>query len=159
MSKSPLSGAFAESSATTKKKNKKNGAILLIAGIALTSSIGGVFAANSITLNSDNELEFGQGAATASSCDTAMDTSITQALDETSTAFVVRTVEITDIDGLTGENCDDVALVFGLYEADNAIAITEHTHRVDNQDSFSWDVEDADIDAGRVNRVAITTQD
>ena len=80
MSKSPLSGAFADSSATTKKKSKKNGAILLISGIALATSIGGVFAANSITINSGANIEFGQGVAATSTCDTdGLTTSITQA--------------------------------------------------------------------------------
>ena len=52
MSKSPLAGAFAEGSTPEKKKNKKGAALLIIAGIGLTASVGGVFAANSITINS-----------------------------------------------------------------------------------------------------------
>jgi len=51
MARSPLSGAFAKTSGTTKKKTSKNGAILLISGIALATSIGGVFAANTISIN------------------------------------------------------------------------------------------------------------
>jgi len=67
MSKSPLSGAFAGSSEPA-KKNKKNGALLLISGIALATSIGGVFAAGSITINDTNAIEFGQGVANVSPC-------------------------------------------------------------------------------------------
>jgi hypothetical protein len=78
MSKSPLSGAFSASTEPANKKKKKNGAILLISGIALASSIGGVFAANSITINSGDDIEFGQGVVAATSCVTALDFTVTQ---------------------------------------------------------------------------------
>jgi hypothetical protein len=77
MSKSPLSGAFAGSSRPA-KKNKKNGALLLISGIALATSIGGVFAANSITINSNADIEFGQGVVEATSCVSALTFTVTQ---------------------------------------------------------------------------------
>jgi hypothetical protein len=157
MSKSPLSGAFAESSATTKKKNKKNGAILLIAGIALTSSIGGVFAANSITLNGDNELEFGQGAATTNACTASIDAVITQDLDATSTNFVVRSVEL---DGVIAA-CDDKWLNLGLYGDSNSTPIATTQVERNGADTLSWDLSSLSprIDAGTVKRVAITTED
>jgi hypothetical protein len=155
MSKSPLSGAFAESSATPKKKNKKNGAILLIAGIALTSSIGGVFAANSITLNGDNELEFGQGAATASACTDSITTVITQDLDATSTDFVVRTVELAGVVAA----CDGKWLNLGLYDDSSSTPIATTQVERDNADTLSWDLSGSTIDAGDVKRVAITTED
>jgi hypothetical protein len=160
MSKSPLSGAFAESSATTKKKNKKNGAILLIAGIALTSSIGGVFAANSITLNGDNELEFGQGAATTNACTASIDAVITQDLNATSTNFVVRSVELTGI----GAGCNDKTLNIGLYNGTSStpIATTTVTRGPSaGTTPESWDLSSLSprIDAGTVKRVAITTED
>ena len=153
MSKSPLSGAFAGSSATTKKKNKKNGAILLISGIALATSIGGVFAANSITLNTNNALQFGQGAATASSCDTAMDTSITQQLSSASTAFVVRTVELSGISA----TCYDFDLVVGIYPANSSTPTTSTTFRP-TTGTYSWNVSGGNFDAGNVNRIAVTTE-
>jgi hypothetical protein len=159
MSKSPLSGAFADSSATTKKKNKKNGAILLIAGIALTSSIGGVFAANSITLNTNNTLEFGQGAATASACDSAITTSITQDLATgATTSFVVRTVELS---GITSD-CDGKKINIGLYDANTstAIASTSVNRSSGAAATYSWDLSGVSprIDAGTVRRIAITTE-
>jgi hypothetical protein len=101
MSKSPLSGAFAGSSQPA-KKNKKNGALLLISGIALATSIGGVFAANSITINSGNAIQFGQGVAETNSCVSALTTAVNQAYEATSpapdpatTEFYVDTVSIT----------------------------------------------------------------
>lgn len=78
MSKSPLAGAFAEGSTPEKKKNRKGAALLIIAGIGLTASVGGVFAANSITINSGGTIQFGQGVAQTNSCVTALTTSLTQ---------------------------------------------------------------------------------
>ena len=66
--------------------------------IALATSIGGVFAANSITIN---DVEFGQGVASASSCVASLTTSINQSYVATSPApspsttdFYVGTVSI-----------------------------------------------------------------
>ncbi len=102
MSKSPLAGAFAEGSTPEKKKNKKGAALLIIAGIGLTASVGGVFAANSITINSGTAIQFGQGVAETNSCVTSLTTAITQAYVATSPAptpattdFYVGTVAIT----------------------------------------------------------------
>ena len=153
MSKSPLSGAFADSSATTKKKNKKNGAILLIAGIALTSSIGGVFAANSITLNTNNTLEFGQGAATASACDAGITVNVTQKLAATGTAFVVRNVELEDINDTACANKD---LVVSLVDS-SADVITTTTFRSPGA-TETWTIDPVTVvSAGDVDRVSITT--
>jgi hypothetical protein len=131
MSKSPLSGAFAGSSEPA-KKNKKNGALLLISGIALATSIGGVFAANSITIN---DVEFGQGVASASSCVSSLTTSISQSYVATSPAptptpttdFYVGTVSIAgDFDlcavgkdlKVTLLDSSDVALANGSFSVD-----------------------------------------
>jgi hypothetical protein len=155
MSKSPLSGAFADSSATTKKKNKKNGAILLIAGIALTSSIGGVFAANSITLNGDNELEFGQGVALTTVCDAdGMDTAISQTLPaDSSTEFVARTVTVSRIDS----NCQSLNLVVSVL-GDNNSVLTSTTLRAPGAATATWGISSEDISAGDVKRISITTE-
>jgi hypothetical protein len=101
MSKSPLSGAFAGSSEPA-KKNKKNGALLLISGIALATSIGGVFASNSIVINSGNAIQFGQGVAATNSCVSTLTTAINQVYENTTptpspatTEFYVDTLSIT----------------------------------------------------------------
>jgi hypothetical protein len=94
MSKSPLAGAFTETGAPAKKKNKKVGALLILAGVALTTSLGGVFAAN-ITINS-NGIEFGQGVATVGTCDQTINTSIEQSFDNTT--FNVTRVGLSNID-------------------------------------------------------------
>jgi hypothetical protein len=101
MSKSPLSGAFAGSSEPAKKK-KKNGALLLISGIALATSIGGVFAANSIEINGGDAIQFGQGVAATNSCVSELTTTINQVYEATTptpspsptTEFYVDTLSI-----------------------------------------------------------------
>jgi hypothetical protein len=152
MSKSPLSGAFSGSSEPA-KKNKKNGAILLIAGIALTSSIGGVFAANSITLNTNNTLEFGQGAATTSACDAGIDVKVNQDLASTGTAFVVRNVVLTGINDLA---CSGKGLEVSLVNS-SATVLTSTTFRSPGA-TETWTITGVStVNAGEVNRVAITS--
>jgi hypothetical protein len=153
MSKSPLSGSFSGSSEPAKKK-KKNGAILLIAGIALTSSIGGVFAANSITINSGDNIEFGQGVAETASCDTdGIDAAISQELPAgTSTEFVVREVELSNIDA----GCSGLDLVVSLLDANNG-ELTSTTIRSAGSTTETWDVSSENESAGDVGRVSITT--
>jgi len=151
MSRSPLSGAFAGSSEPA-KKNKKNGALLLLSGIALATSIGGVFAANSITFNGSPTatIEFGQGVVATSSCDAGLDASITQ--EYVGTGFEVNEVVI---DGIAAE-CAGVIFNVTLLDASDALldafdftgAGTTHTE----------DLSTEDIDAGRVNRVTVTTE-
>jgi hypothetical protein len=152
MSRSPLSGAFAGSSEPA-KKNKKNGALLLISGIALATSIGGVFAANSITFNGSPTatIEFGQGVVATSSCDAGLDASITQ--EYVGTGFEVNEVVI---DGIATE-CAGVTFNVTLLDASGSTlntfdflsgAGTTHTE----------DLSTENIDAGLVNRVTVTTE-
>jgi hypothetical protein len=120
MSKSPLAGAFAEGSTPEKKKNKKGAALLIIAGIGLTASVGTVFATNSINLGSG--IEFGQGVTDTASCISALETEITQAYETTAgqstNEFYVDTV------GLSGDfsSCTDGSIMnVNLLKADNSV--------------------------------------
>ena len=154
MSKSPLSGAFAGSSEPA-KKNKKNGALLLISGIALATSIGGVFAANSIVINGGDAIEFGQGIAATSTCDTdGIDSAMSQVY-ETGDTFRVSEVELTGIDGAA---CSTAAFRVALIGTDGTelafedFAATSDTTR-------TWTVPDSPvISADVVSRVAVTTE-
>jgi hypothetical protein len=110
MSKSPLAGAFAEGSTPEKKKNKKGAALLIIAGIGLTASVGGVFAANSITINSGAAIQFGQGLAETNSCVSALTTSLTQEFVNGSNSFIAKNVVI----GGTFTNCASKSLKVDL---------------------------------------------
>lgn len=151
MSKSPLSGAFSGSSEPAKKK-KKNGAILLIAGIALTSSIGGVFAANSITINSGSDIEFGQGVAETSSCDSGLDTTLTQSY--TNSTFRVDTVVV---DGINTSACSSTTLRVGLISGAGA-ALDTFTIVDPTTASVTTDRSSANVDAGSVAEVIVTTE-
>jgi hypothetical protein len=153
MSKSPLSGAFAESSATAKKKNKKNGAILLIAGIALTSSIGGVFAANSITINGGDAIEFGQGVASTTSCDNGLTTSITQVY----TGDVFRVDDVV-IAGINTTDCSTTTLVVSLVTSQG---VSRDTFNIlGNAATVTTDrLATTSTLAGDVAKVTVTTQD
>ena len=150
MSKSPLSGAFSGSSEPAKKK-KKNGAILLIAGIALTSSIGGVFAANSITINSGAAIEFGQGVATTTSCDANLTTTLTQVY--TSDVFRVDDVVVGGIDST---NCATTTLVVSLVTSQG---VTRDTFNITGSAvTVTTDRLAQATLAGDVAKVTVTTQ-
>ena len=153
MPKSPLSGAFSGSSEPVKKKNKKNGAILLISGISLATSIGGVFAANSIVINDGDAIQFGQGVAETATCDASIDTSITQKLDGTTTDFIVDTVELTSIDATA---CADSNLIVTLLKSDNT-ALATTTIR-GNVALYSWSLDGTSVAAGDVGRISITSE-
>jgi len=160
MARSPLSGAFAKTSGTTKQKTSKNGAILLISGIALATSIGGVFAANTIGINGNDSIEFGQGAAITTTCDTgAMEAVVTQqfsstGVDASSDVFRVSEVVVRNID----EACEGVdirlALIGSANEEISSITLSTTT----GQDQVTWAVANT-IDANTVSRVAITTSE
>lgn len=153
MSKSPLSGAFSGSSEPAKKK-KKNGAILLIAGIALTSSIGGVFAANSITINSGAAIQFGQGVAATSSCDAGLTTSITQTFQNSTDTFRVGSVTVA---GINTTACSQTTLRVGLVNSSgnyiDSYTVVRPTNATETSDRSSYD-----IDAGSVSKVTVTTE-
>jgi hypothetical protein len=165
MSKSPLSGAFADSSATTKKKSKKNGAILLIAGIALTSSIGGVFAANSsIEINGGDALEFGQGLAGVDVCSSTATTSITQTFDETASSgdgeFYVGSVTLT-IPDANETACEGKEATVTLVVDDGVNAVTTATVDAETiaDGAASFDFSASSIVAGHVTDIAVSTAD
>ena len=153
MSKSPLSGAFAGSSEPT-KKNKKNGALLLISGIALATSIGGVFAANSIEINGGDAIEFGQGVASTTSCEAALDASITQVFDNATDVFEVGNVVVTGI----AAACDEKTLKVTLLTS-NGTSIA--TYNIVGDGSTTTDTEDLSAgnhDASTVAKITVTTE-
>ena len=156
MSKSPLSGAFAGSSEPA-KKNKKNGALLLISGIALATSIGGVFAATStITINTDNTLEFGQGLADVSACASAATTSMTQVFDETANSnageFYVDDVV------LTVSDCDGVMATISVVHSDGSTTtVTSADAAAIASGTLTVDFRTDDIIAARVTDITVTT--
>lgn len=121
MEKSPLSGAFHATPAPEQKKRKSNKAVLLISGIALASSLGGVFAATtSITVN-DGNLEFGQGLADAAVCDETIDTNLTQTYDSADGEFYVNKLVVSDVDLVA---CDGKTITWSLLGSDGAVLVS-----------------------------------
>ena len=152
MSKSPLSGAFAGSSEPA-KNNKKNGALLLISGIALATSIGGVFAANSIELNGNEAIEFGQGLAAVDPCADSAEVSMDQFIS--GGEFYVGTVTVTFASGCDGKD----ATVTLLNTSGAAITNATFTAEIaSNAVSDTFILAD-NIVANTVDEVAVTTAD
>lgn len=165
MSKSPLAGAFAEGPVPElKKRNKKGGAMLLIAGAAATFSVGGVFAANSITLNGDSAIEFGQGSGTTASCVDELTTSMTQDyVYNEGDHFYVGDVGVGGV--FTG--CAGATLTVDLRSSDGTslhtfsfgVVSSGATGDQINSDAttFTKDLSAETIDASSVARITVTT--
>jgi hypothetical protein len=156
MSKSPLSGAFAGSSEPA-KKNKKNGALLLISGIALATSIGGVFAAGTITINGTDEIEFGQGVAAVIACNNAATVSVNRVYDTDDDVFYVTTVDVEFTSA--GGNCDGLNATVGLVLDDGSTTTFDSDSAAVASDEASVDFTLDEHDADHVVDVTVTTAD
>jgi hypothetical protein len=156
MSKSPLSGAFAGSSEPA-KKNKKNGALLLISGIALATSIGGVFAAGAITINGTDEIEFGQGVAAVIACNNAATVSVNRVYDTDDDVFYVTTVDV-EFTSAAG-NCDGLNATVGLVLDDGSTTTFDSDSAAVASDEASIDFTLDEHDADHVVDVTVTTAD
>jgi hypothetical protein len=156
MSKSPLSGAFAGSSEPA-KKNKKNGALLLISGIALATSIGGVFAAGAITINGTDEIEFGQGVAAVIACNNAATVSVNREYDTDDDVFYVTTVDV-EFTSAAG-NCDELNATVGLVLNDGSTTTFDSGSAAVASDEASIDFTLDEHDADHVVDVTVTTAD
>ena len=153
-----------------KNKTKRGFAYLAIAGGALAMTIGGVFAANSITVNSGSTIEFGQGLASTSTCDSGLTAAINQSYNTTDSKFYVSTVVIS---GIKDYDCAGKNIHVSLVGSSGTICSVDGTHTSGaNQDSFliadggttatNDDITKtvtvaASCDAGTVSKVAITT--
>jgi hypothetical protein len=118
MPNSPLDGSFESS----KKRSKPKWVLALIALIA-TGVGGGVFAVT-ITVNSDENVEFGQGFASLTACDNQVTLTPTSVFDGED--FILETIEVsglnttsTDADGV---GCGTKTLIVKAYAAGTAVA-------------------------------------
>jgi hypothetical protein len=153
-----------------KNKTKRGFAYLSIAAGALAMTVGGVYAANSITVNSGSNIEFGQGLASTSTCDSGLTAAVNQTYDVATSKFVVSTVVIS---GIKDFACAGKTIHVSLVGSSATICSVDGTHTSgSNQDA--WVIADAgttgtddDIsktvtvssgcDASTVAKVAITT--
>jgi hypothetical protein len=156
--------------AAPKSKTKRGFAYLAIAGGALAMTIGGVFATGTITVNDGNTIEFGQGLASTSTCDTGLTAALTQAYSTSDSAFYVSTIVISGIQDFA---CAGKTIHVSLIGSSGAICSVDGTHTSgSNQDAFliadggstgsNDDIEKtvdvaASCDASTVEKVAITT--
>lgn len=153
----------------SQKKRKKGLVIGLIAAGALAVSIGGVFAANSITINNGSSIEFGQGLASTSTCDADLTTTINQAYDATDDKFYATTVEVS---GIKDYDCTGKTLHVSLIGSGGTVCSVDGTHTSgSNQDAFAitddGDSTNQDLtktvtissgcEASTITKVAITT--
>ena len=149
--------------AAPKNKTKRGFAYLAVAGGALALSIGGVFAANSITVNAGGAIEFGQGLAATSSCDAALTAAISQAYNVSAGKFYASTVTISGVDdtGCLGKNVH-----VSLIGASATVCSIDGTHTTGaSKDSFTIAAGDTTLtvtiptacDASTISKVAITT--
>jgi hypothetical protein len=119
MPNSPLDGSFESS----KKRLKPKWVLALIALIA-TGVGGGVFAVT-ITVNSDENVEFGQGFASLTACDDQVTLTPTSVFDGTD--FILETIEVsglntTSTDADSGVGCGTKTLIVKAYAAGTAVA-------------------------------------
>jgi hypothetical protein len=119
----------------SKKKRNKPLIFALIGAGALVASIGGVFATNSITINSGGTIEFGQGLASTGACDAALTTSVTQAYDAADDKFYADTVVVS---GIKDKDCAGKTLHVSLVDSAGTVCDVDGTHTSGtNQDSFT----------------------
>ena len=150
-----------------KKKRNKPLLIALIGAGALVATVGGVFAANSISINSGGQIEFGQGIASTNTCDSSLTTAINQAYSGSGTEFDVSTVVVSDIDDSA---CLGKTLHVSLINSSTGAAIcnVDGTHGdslTHPQDQFTIGAGETSVtitpetgcDASNVGKVAITT--
>jgi hypothetical protein len=90
---------FENSSRPTRKKNSSSKVVLGLAGIAAVALLGSTLAAN-ISLNSGSSVEFGQGVALTSACDSTITATPTASFVNAASAgsFNFSTVAFTNID-------------------------------------------------------------
>jgi hypothetical protein len=141
-----------------KKKQNRIAIFALIGAGALAASVGGVFAANSITINSGGTIEFGQGLASTSSCESALDTTLSQAYNIDDSIFEATTISISGIDD---SGCSGKTIHVSL------IGDTEVVCSVDGTGSNAFVVASGETtkdisissgcDASTVKKIAITT--
>jgi len=81
-----------------KRTNKNKKRLLILVALVGVMGIGGVVAATSISINSGTPLSLGAGYATATTCDTDVAVSATQAYDTTTNLYNITGFEVTGVD-------------------------------------------------------------
>jgi hypothetical protein len=114
---------------TEKKKKKRGGLALIIGGAVLVASVGGVFAANLITINSSAGIELGNGVSDTTTCTTDASTTVEQQWSGTANTpyggFIVKDIKVTGINAA----CTGKTLKVLLIQTDGQVMCTvDGTH-------------------------------
>jgi len=131
----PRKGLQMTNDVVTPKKKKNKALIFTLVGIgALAASVGGVFAANSITINNGGTIEFGQGLASTSTCDAALTTSITQAYNPSDDKFYAESIVV---EGIQDYACNGKTIHVSLVDGSSTVCGVDGTDTSGTyQDSF-----------------------
>ncbi|MCX8530205.1 MAG: hypothetical protein ORN27_09095 [Rhodoluna sp.] len=81
---------------TNETKSKRSKFLLIGSGAVLVASIGAVFAANTITINSGT-IEFGAGVANTTACDAAITTALNQSYSSANSKFELSSIVLSGI--------------------------------------------------------------
>jgi hypothetical protein len=121
--------------AKNKKRTNKAVAYLAITAGALAMSVGGVLAANSITINSGNSIEFGQGVSATASCDSGLTAALNQSYDTATSKFLASTVVVS---GIKDYDCAGKNIHVSLIGASGTVCSIDGTHSTagTGQDQF-----------------------
>ncbi len=95
------------------KSGSKKKTILILAGLSPIPLIGYVLAANVTILGTGGAtaVEFGQGSADATACDTSMNTALNTSYN--GTTFMLTTIVLSDVNGTSG-NCLNKAITVSV---------------------------------------------
>ena len=143
---------------TAPKKRQNRIAIFALIGVgALAASVGGVFATNSIEINSGGTIEFGQGLAATSSCETALDTTLSQAYDIAGDIFEATEVTVSGIAATCVGKTIHVSLIGDEDVVCNVDGTGSNALLIASGETSKTITIEAGCDASTVNKVAITT--
>jgi hypothetical protein len=91
-------------------KSTKYGAIGVVIAAVVSFVVSGVLAATSITVNSNNKVTLGAGAAYATTCDADVTVTPLTSFDTSDGTYKLTTISVTGIAGTGGESCANKTL-------------------------------------------------
>lgn len=121
--------SFEDEGIKAPNRRKSSRSLLILGLVGALFGISTAFASSTITINTDNKVNLGQGVVKVSGCDTSIDVvpSTTMALNETGTpTFYLDKITISNIDTRTadaeGNGCANKIFDIQIFHGDSAIA-------------------------------------
>ena len=149
MEGSPLGNAFGD--AVGRGRGKKS--FLLIA-VAATLGLGGAVLASNITVNSGGTVEFGQGVATTTPCDSAITVTPTSQYNGTANKFYLQEVNVTNIDSTT---CNTRVFTVSVYASGVALPTAQATATNASATSMEFNFATAEVETQFVDNITVET--